>query len=104
MPRIATNLVNGMSVTGNRFTLQVRGESGSGQRLYGDHITVQLNGTTLEDRGEDEGVTYYRLDLIGGENSVVITVWDYEDRYTVYHYSINCTAVAGRRENRLDHD
>ena len=94
MPRIATNLAKGMSVTGNRFTLQVRGESGSGQRLYGDHITVQLNGTTLEDRGEDEGVTYYRLDLIGGENSVVITVWDYEDRYTVYHYSIDCTAVA----------
>lgn len=94
MPRIATNLSREMSVTGNRFTLQVRGEDGSGQRLYGDHITVQLNGTTLEDRGEDEGVTYYRLDLLGGENAVVITVWDYEDRYTVYRYTIHCTAVA----------
>lgn len=94
MPRIATNLAKDMSVTGSRFTLQVRGEDGSGQRIYGDHISVQLNGTTLEDRGEDEGATYYRLDLLGGENSVVITVWDYEDRYTVYRYTVYCTAVA----------
>ena len=94
MPRFATNLTRGMSLTGNQFSLQVRGEDGKGQRLYGDHITVELNGSTLEDSGEDEGVTYYRLKLIGGENRVTITVWDYEDRYVWDEYVITCTTVA----------
>lgn len=94
MPRFATNMPRNMTLTGNQFSLQVRGEDGTGMRLYGDHITVELNGKTLEDSGEDEGVTYYRLKLIGGENRITITVWDYEDRYVWNEYVINCTTVA----------
>ena len=94
MPRFATNIANGMSITGSQYTLQVRGEDGAKKRLYGDHITVELNGATLEDSGEDEGVTYYRLKLMGGENRVKITVWDYEDRYVWNEYILNCETVA----------
>lgn len=72
----------------------MRGEDGAKKRLYGDHITVDLNGATLEDSGEDEGVTCYRLKLMGGENRVKITVWDYEDRYVWNEYILNCTTVA----------
>lgn len=93
MPKIYTNIYDGMEITGNRFTLQVRGSDGNGERLYGDHIAVQLNGTTLEDRGEDGSVTYYELNLSGGFNYVEILVWDYEDRYTIYHFKINCNEV-----------
>ncbi len=93
MPTIYTNIYDGMEITGNRFTLQVRGSDGNGERLYGDHIAVQLNGTTLEDRGEDGSVTYYELNLIGGPNYVEILVWDYEDRYTIYRFTINCNEV-----------
>lgn len=94
MPKIYTNLRDGLELTGNRYTLQVRGSDGYGERLYGDHIAVQLNGTTLEDRGEDGSVTYYELNLSGGLNYVDIMVWDYEDRYTIYHFTINCNEVA----------
>ena len=94
MPRFATNIADGMSITGSQYTLQVRGEDGARKRLYGDHITVELNGATLEDSGEDEGVTYYRLKLMGGENRVKITVWDYEDRYVWDEYILNCETVA----------
>lgn len=93
MPTIYTNIYDGMEITGNRFTLQVRGSDGNGERLYGDHLAVQLNGTTLEDRGEDGSVTYYELNLIGGRNDVEILVWDYEDRYTFYRFNINCNEV-----------
>ena len=93
MPTIYTNIYDGMEITGNRFTLQVRGSDGNGERLYGDHIAVQLNGTTLEDRGEDGSVTYYELNLSGGSNYVEILVWDYEDRYTIYRFTINCNEV-----------
>ena len=93
MPTIYTNLHDGLEITGNRYTLQVRGSDGNGERLYGDHIAVQLNGTTLEDRGEDGSVTYYELNLSGGLNYVEILVWDYEDRYTIYHFTINCNEV-----------
>lgn len=94
MPRFATNIAKDMSITGSQFTLQVRGEDSAGKRIYGDHITVELNGLTLEDSGEDEGVTYYRLKLIGGENRLKITVWDYEDRYVWDEFILNCTTVA----------
>ena len=93
MPTIYTNLHDGLEITGNRYTLQVRGSDGNGERLYGDHIAVQLNGTTLEDRGEDGSVTYYELNLSGGLNYVEILVWDYEDRYTIYRFTINCNEV-----------
>lgn len=93
MPTIYTNLRDGLEITGNRYTLQVRGSDGNGERLYGDHIAVQLNGTTLEDRGEDGSVTYYELNLSGGPNYVEILVWDYEDRYTIYRFTINCNEV-----------
>ncbi len=93
MPKMRCNLSKGMEITGSLFTLQVSAETGNGERIYGDHITVQLNGRTLEDMWEDETRTGYRLELSNGVNDVVITVWDYEDRYTIYRYSLNCTAV-----------
>ena len=93
MPKMTCNISNGMEITGSLYTLQVSAQTGDGARIYGDHITVQLNGRTLEDMWEDEQRTGYRLELTGGLNDVVITVWDYEDRYTIYRYSLNCTAV-----------
>ena len=94
MPKIITNVSDGMTLSSNIYSLQVRGEDGTGQRMYGDHLTVELNGVTLEDRSEDGYTTYYQLELTGGLNSLLITVWDYEDRYTIYRYSINCEEVA----------
>ena len=93
MPTIYTNIYDGLEITGNRYTLQVRGSDANGERIYGDHIAVHLNGTTLEDRGEDGSVTYYELNLSGGPNYVEIWVWDYEDRYTIYRFTINCNEV-----------
>lgn len=94
MPKIITNLSDGLTLDSNIFSLQVRGEDNTGKRIYGDHLTVELNGLTLEDRSEDGNTTYYQLDLISGLNSVIITVWDYEDRYTIYRYSVYCNNVA----------
>lgn len=93
MPKMTCNISNGMSISGSLYTLQVSAKTGKGERIYGDHITVQLNGRTLEDMWEDEQRTGYRLELAGGVNDVVITVWDYEDRYTIYRFSVNCAVV-----------
>lgn len=93
MPKMTCNLTDGMSISGSLYTLQVSAKTGTGERIYGDHISVQLNGRTLEDMWEDEQRTGYRLELSGGKNDVVITVWDYEDRYTIYRYTVNCAVV-----------
>lgn len=93
MPKMTCNISNSMSISGSLYTLQVSAKTGDGKRIYGDHITVQLNGRTLEDMWEDEQRTGYRLELNGSENDVVITVWDYEDRYTIYRYTVNCAVV-----------
>lgn len=93
MPKMTCNISDGMSISGSLYTLQVSAKTGTGERIYGDHISVQLNGRTLEDMWEDEQRTGYRLELSGGTNDVVITVWDYEDRYTIYRYTVNCAVV-----------
>lgn len=93
MPTIYTNLKDGMTLDSSIYSLQVKGTDRYGERIYGDHLTVELNGMTLEDRNEDGSATYYQLDLTAGPNSVVITVWDYEDRYTIYRYSVYCNDV-----------
>ena len=91
MPVIRTNVTDGMEMSGSLYTLQVRGESASGERIFGDHLTVELNGMILEDQSEDNNATFYLLELTGGSNSLVVTVWDYEDRYTIYRYTLNYT-------------
>lgn len=73
--------------------MQVAAQTGAGERIYADHITVQLNGHSLENLWQDDLYTGYRLELSDGENDVVITVWDYEDRYTIYRFKINCTII-----------
>lgn len=93
MPKMTCNITDGMSISGSLYTLQVSAQTGTGERIYGDHISVQLNGRTLEDMWEDEQRTGYRLELGSGVNDVVITVWDYEDRYTIYRYTVNCDVV-----------
>ena len=93
MPRITANLTDGQEITGSMYTLTVGAKDGAGKRIYGDHLTVQLNGSTVPDVNEDAAKTYYRLNLISGANDVVITVWDYEDRYTIYRYTVYCTVL-----------
>lgn len=93
MPILSCNISDGMSITGSIYTLQVAAQTGAGERIYADHITVQLNGRSLENLWQDDLYTGYRLELTGGENDVVITVWDYEDRYTIYRFKINCTII-----------
>lgn len=93
MPRITVNVADGMEITGSMFTMTVGAKDGKGERIYGDHLTVQLNGTTIPDINEDTAKTYYRLDLVSGPNDIVITVWDYEDRYTIYRFTVNCTVL-----------
>lgn len=102
MPKMTCNISDGMSISGSLYTLQVSAKTGTGERIYGDHISVQLNGRTLEDMWEDEQRTGYRLELSGGMNDVVITVWDYEDRYTIYRYTVNCAVVEeGRKKGTV---
>lgn len=93
MPRITTNISNGMEITGSLFTLMVGAQDGAGNRIYGDHLSVQLNGVAVPDVNEDTNQTYYSLDLLDGANEVVVTVWDYEDRYTVYRYTLYGTVL-----------
>lgn len=93
MPRISANISDGMEVTGSLYTLQIGAQDGSGTRIYGDHIDVELNGAKVPDVNEDAARTYYRLNLISGANDVVITVWDYEDRYTIYRFTVYCTVL-----------
>lgn len=94
MPRIKTNVRDGATVASTLLTLQVSACTGAVKRLYGDHIQVELNGNWQEDLWEDEQKTGYRLNLNSGANELTITVWDYEDRYTVYRYTLYCSAAA----------
>ena len=45
MPRITANIYEGMEISGSMFTLMVGATDGAGKRIYGDHLTVQLNAT-----------------------------------------------------------
>lgn len=95
MPKLTCNLTNGQVVQGSMYTLQVAAKAGNGDRLYGDHITVQLNGSTLDMHWEDTSRSGYQLNLVTGMNDIVITIWDYEDRYTIYRYTIESAASEG---------
>ena len=87
------NVTDGMTITGNEFTLDLLPEDYKGNRIYSEGITVQLNGKVYKNTWQSE-FTSYLLYLQGGANTLDIRIKDSDGRYNDYSYKINCKTVA----------
>lgn len=87
-PQLQSNLVDGMSLSGSIFTLDITGTDYKGARIYGNNITVKLNGTEVPSGWEDFEKTTYRLDLQEGQNIITILLVDKEGYSAFYKYTI----------------
>lgn len=86
------NVTDGMTITGNEFTLDLLPEDYNGNRIYSEGIVVQLNGKVYKNTWQSE-FTSYLLYLQGGANTLDIRIKDSDGRYTDYSYKINCKTV-----------
>lgn len=86
------NVTDGMTITGNEFTLDLLPEDYKGNRIYSEGIVVQLNGKVYKNTWQSE-FTSYLLYLQGGANTLDIRIKDSDGRYTDYSYKINCKTV-----------
>lgn len=87
------NVTDGMTITGSQFTLDLLPQDYTGNRIYSEGITVELNGQVYPNTWQSE-FTSYLLYFKGGINNLNIRITDSAGRYADYSYKINCKTVS----------
>lgn len=87
------NVTDGITITGSQFTLDLLPQDYTGNRIYSEGITVELNGQVYKNTWQSE-FTSYLLYFKGGINNLNIRITDSAGRYSDYSYKINCKTVS----------
>ena len=88
------NISNSQNVRGNGFTIVLRAEDCSGNRIYANGISLRRNNTEIKFQSQDKTSTYYYVPLVSGTNNISITLTDGNGRQWDYSYTINCQHVS----------
>lgn len=98
-PEIYSDLTDGEVVDGSYRTFYVQAVDHNGQYLSSSMLTVTGNGERLYAASDTGEMSSYRLDLMDGENQILIQAADYEGRTVTVTYQIlkgeNQTEPAG---------
>ncbi len=86
------NIQDGMRITGENFTLNIRAKDYQGNRIYGENIRVVLNGKVIYTKDTNQ---YFTSNVIlqSGENMVLVKVVDQDGRENDYGYRVYCETV-----------
>lgn len=93
LPILVTDLEDGSTITGTTLSFYIKPVDYKGDRIRASGVVVECNGQTIPQVWDDSTKTSYRMELISGANSIIITLTDLELNTSSYLFTIYCNSI-----------